>query len=284
LSAVNAALNPIAVIAAGSGTAAFDASGSAAACNLTIESFAWTASGGLTIASGANSPQVSVASTGSAGTLTLTVTDSAGHTDSGTVSFTAQGAVTINAPTSAGTTVSACPTPMTVAPVAPTISESFSPATVTENAAATLTITFANANGFALTQSAFTETVPANLTIESSPAPTTTCAGASGTLTSSASAVSLSGAIIPSNGECSITLTVKTATAGTYTNSIAAQSLSTGPAGGNSAGAATSLTVSAPQSGGGALDWWDMMFVVGVVLAGRRSSAIIEPWKRQPPG
>jgi hypothetical protein len=33
-----------------------------------------------------------------------------------------------------------------------------------------------------------------------------------------------------------------------------------------------SLTVTAPSKsgGGGDLDWWDMMFVAGVLLAGRR--------------
>jgi serine protease len=269
LGAVNAALNPIAVIAA-TGSAAFDASGSAAACNLTVASFLWTASGGVSIGTGANSPQVAVTVTG-AGTLMLTVTDSAGHVDQGTVTFNAQGAATINAPSSAGTAVTACPTPLTVAPVAPTVSTSFLPTTVNENVASTLTITFKNANAFALTQAAFTETLPAHLTIQTLPAPTTTCAGASGTFTSSTSSVTLSGAIIPANGNCSITVSVQTATAGSYTNSIAAQSLSTAPAGGNAAGASADLTVSAPPSGGGgALDWWDTLFVVGVLLAGRR--------------
>jgi serine protease len=274
LSAVKAALNPIAAISA-SGTTVFDASGSVAACNLTIASYLWTVSGGLTIQSGANSAQVTVASTGSAGTLMLTVTDSAGHMDtSASVSFTASGAATVNAPSSVGTAATACPTPLTVAPVPPTITETFSPTSVGENAASTLTITFSNTNGFALTQSSFTETVPANLSIQTSPAPTTSCAGASGTLTSSASVVTMAGANIPANGSCSMTLSVKSATAGSYANAIAANALSTGPAGSNSASTSTSLTVTAPsKSGGGAIDWLDMMFVVGVLLAGRRHVA-----------
>jgi serine protease len=270
-SAVKAALNPIAAISA-SGTTMFDASRSVAACNLTIASYSWTVSGGLTIQSGGNAAQVTVASTGSAGTLMLTVTDSAGHMDSSAgVSFTASGAATVNAPSSVGTTATACPTPLTVAPAAPTITEAFSPASVSENVASTLTITFSNANGFALTQSSFTETVPANLIIQTSPAPTTSCSGASGTLTSSASAATMNGANIPANGNCSMTLSVKSATAGSYANPIAANALSTAPAGSNSAGASASLTVTAPsKGGGGALDWLDMMFIVGVLLAGRR--------------
>jgi serine protease len=272
LSAVKAALNPIASISA-TGNTVFDASGSVAACNLTIASYLWTFSGGLTIQSGGTSARVTVASTGSAGTLMLTVTDSAGHMDSSaSVSFTASGVATVNAPTSAGTAATACPTPLTVTLMPPTVTEAFSPASVGENVASTLTITFSNANGFDLTQSGFTETVPANLSVQTSPAPTTTCSGASGTLTSSASAVTLAGANIPAKSSCSMTMTVKSATAGTYANAIAANALSTGPTGGNSAATSASLTVTGPSGGRGGLDWMDMMLVVGVLLAGRRYS------------
>jgi serine protease len=272
LSAVTAALNPIAVITSTSSTM-FDASASVAACDLTVASYAWTASGGIAIQGAANLPQVTVMSNGTAGTLMLTVTDSAGHHDNtASVSFTAAGAATVNAPSSAGTAATACPAPLTVTPAAPTVSEAFSPTSVGENTASTLTITFKNTNGFALTQSAFTETAPANLSIQTSPAPTTTCSGASGTLTSSASAVTMAGANIPANGSCTMTLTVMSATAGTYANPIAANALATGPAGGSSGTASASLTVTAPagKSGGGGLDWLDMMFVAGVLLAGRR--------------
>ncbi len=272
LSAVNAALKPIGVITESSSTM-FDASASVAACNFTVASYAWTASGGIAIVAGANAAQVTIGPTGSVGVLTLSVKDSAGHTDNtATVSFTAAGVPTVNAPSSAGTAATACPVPLTVTPAAPTVTEAFSPTSVGENTASTLTITFNNTNGFALTQSGFTETAPANLSIQTSPAPTTTCSGGSGTLTSSASAVTMAGANIPANGSCTMTLTVKSAAAGTYANPIAANALSTGPAGGSSGTASASLTVTAPagKSGGGELDWLDMMFVAGVLLAGRR--------------
>lgn len=270
-SAVKAALNPIAVITSSSSTM-FDASASVAACNMTGLTYAWSKVGGITIQGFNNATQVTVASSGTPGTLNLTVTDSAGHMDnSASVSFTAAGVPTVNAPSSAGTTASACPTPLTVTPAAPTVTEAFSPQSVGTNAAATLTITFNNANKFALTQSGFTETVPTGLSVQTSPTPTTTCGGASGTLTSSTGAVTMAGANIPANGSCFISLSVKSATAGTFTDAIAANALATGPAGGNSPSASASLTVTAPsKSGGGALDWLDMMFVVGVVLAGRR--------------
>ncbi len=271
LNAVNAALAPIASIAAGSNTA-FDASGSVAACNQTIASYAWTATGGITIQSGANAAQVTVASNGSAGTLELTVTDAAGHADTtASVSFTAGGIPTVDAPSSPGTAATACLTATTVAAASPTVAEAFSPASVGENVASTLTITFNNTNGFDLTQSGFTETLPAGLTIQSAPAPSTSCSGANRSLTTTASQVTLSNANVPPNASCAITLSVMSAAAGSYQSAIAADALTTASAGGNAAAATASLTVTAPaKSGGGELDWLDVMFVVGVLLAGRR--------------
>jgi serine protease len=293
LSAVKAALKPIAAVVlpstvtAGS-PAVFDASGSVAACNvsvtpsvpLSVASYMWTASG-VTIQGPANAAQVTVVPNGMAGTLTLTITDSAANTDTAIVTFTSTGATTA-APSSAGTAATACPTPMTVTPAPPTVTEAFSPTSVSANVASTLTITFSNANGFDLTQAGFTETVPANLSIQTSPAPTTTCTGASGTLTSSASAVAMAGANIPAKSSCSMTLSVKSATAGSYDNAIAINALSTASAGGNAASASASLTVTAAsKSGGGAFDWLHMMFVVGVLLAGRRHA--VRPPRGAPP-
>jgi hypothetical protein len=74
----------------------------------------------------------------------------------------------------------------------------------------------------------------------------------------------LSGADIPANGSCAITVPVQSATAGSYTSTVAANALTTAPA-------PASVSAAAPSKGGGGdLDWWDTMFVVGVLLAGRR--------------
>jgi len=222
---------------------------------------------------GALTLQATVVFNGAAGTLTLTVTDSAANTDTATVAIATSGVTSSKAPSSAGTAATACPTPLTFAPISPAVSETFSPTSVGENVASTLTIIFTNANGFDLTQSHFAETVPAKLVIATSPAPTTTCTGTSGTLNTSASSVTMVGAIIPAKGSCTITVSVESATPGAYTNTIAVNALSTAPAGGNSVSAAASLTVSAPASsggGGGALDGWDMMLGVGALLAVRR--------------
>jgi serine protease len=281
LNAVKAAQRPIGVIVIPKSLAAgavFDASGSVAACNgsatapapLSIASYAWTASPSSLIVSGANTARVTV--NPAAGTLSLAVTDSAGNIDTETVTLSAD-AATSTAPASTGTRASACPTAITVAPVAPTVSESFSPATTVKSSISTLTVTLANTNGFALTQSSFALTLPANLTLAASPAAATTCGGAAVSLASTMTSVSLANANIPADGNCTITLSVESATPGTYTAASAAHSLMTAPAGGNSAAATATLTVAAPAAsggGGGAVDWLDLLFVAGVLLAVRR--------------
>jgi serine protease len=271
LSAVKAARNPIAAVripaGVALGSATIDAGGSAAACGATIASYAWTGTGAVQIVSGAASAAVNIMST-AAGTLTLVVKDSAGNTDTAVVNFTAVG-TTSAAPSIAGTAASACITDMTVTPAAPTIGAAFSPASVAVNAPATLVLTFANTNGFALTQSGVTLSLPAGLTL-ASPSPTSTCSGAGLTLTSATSSVTLADANIPANGSCNISLSVKNTAIGTYVASVAANGLMTGPAGGNAAPASATLTVTAASSGGGggggSMDWLDIMLVVGVLL------------------
>ena len=278
--AVTAAQRPIAAVVVPSATGlgssvVLDAGGSAAACGRTIASYAWSTSGpSVVISSGAAAAKATITASGS-GTVTLTVTDSAGAVDTATLSVGAGGAVTAasTTPASAGTT--ACPAALTVTPAAPTIAESFSPATVGENVDSTLTITLSNSNGFALTQSSFSAILPSNLsmaTATGSVAAQTTCTGGEMSFMTTSSGVTLTNANIPASGSCIVTIPVKSATAGSYTETAAAGDLTTAPAGSNTAGASADLTVTAPSGGGGALDWWDTLFVVGVLLAGRRHS------------
>jgi serine protease len=280
LAAVTSAERPIAavVVPSSSGlgsSVVLDASGSAAACGRTIGSYAWTTSGSaVVISSGAAAAKATIVASGS-GTVSLTVTDSAGAVDTATLSISAAGAVTAasTTPASAGTT--ACPTSLNVSPAVPAISEAFSPESVQENVDSTLTITFTNTNGFALTQSSFSATLPSNLilpTATATVAAQTTCTGGDMSFTTTSTGVMLTNANIPANGSCVITIPVESATAGSYTETAAAGDLTTAPAGSNTAGASASLTVTAPSGGGGALDWWDTLFVVGVLLAGRRHS------------
>jgi len=283
--AVQAAQQPIgvivipAVVAPGS---VFDAGGSVAACDtsvappvpLSIASYLWTANPTKIIVSGAHTPQVTVDPM--AGTLTLTVTDSAGNVEVESVALTANSA-TSSAPTSAGTKSTACPSELRVNPAAPTVAESFVPASVGEKVLSTLAITLSNPNGFTLIQSSFSTTLPANLRIPTTPAAATTCTGTGMSLTNTTTSLKLSGAHIPANGSCTITVPVTSTSAGSYASVIPAQALSTVPAGGNSASASATLTVRAPSSGGGggggALGWLDLLFAGGILLARRQERA-----------
>ena len=273
--AVQAAQNPIAAISVplslSPGSAAFDGSGSVAACNQSIVSYAWSASGGVTLESAAGGPGAQVTWNGSVGTLQLTVTDSSGYSDTAIVDFTASGAST-SAPTAAGNSASACPAPITFTANPPTVAPVFSPFSVAAGASATLTLTLINTNPFALTQSTLAETLPANLSVATNTTPTTTCSGAARSLTSTGSGVTLANAIIPASGSCTVSLRVSSASAGAYALQVPAQALMTGPAGGNSATPPATLTVTAPAaagSGGGAVTWFDALFSAALLFWGR---------------
>jgi serine protease len=285
--AVKAALNPIAAvkIPAGftSGSGSFDAGGSAPACGATIASYAWSSTAAIHVVSGATGSVVNVMASG-AGTLTLVVTDSSGNQDTAIVTFTASSATT-PAPATAGNAASACIAPMTVTPVAPMVGMAFSPASVAANVPAVLAVSFTNTNGFALTQSGITVSLPAGLTLGSQ-APASTCGGAALSLSSTAGSVTLSGANIPANGSCDVSFGVTSATNGVYAASIPANALVTGPAGSNAVPASATLTVTADASGltgvapgggggggGGALDWTDILLIAGVLLVARGHAA-----------
>ena len=130
LAAVQAAQKPIGVIsypASISNGSVFDASGSVAACNLGasppaplgIKSYAWSATPTTLISGGASGPQVTV-NPGAGGSLTLTVTDTAGNVDTETVVLSASAVVSSSAPTAAGPQSMACPAALAVNPAAPT--------------------------------------------------------------------------------------------------------------------------------------------------------------------
>jgi serine protease len=280
--AVKAALDPIAAIKIPKGlttnlAAAFDATGSAAACNVAgALSYVWSSTGSVSIISGGSTAQPVVKWSG-AGSLSVKVTDAAGNFDTATVSFTAS-APSGSAPANAGSAGTACPVPLSFTPAAPTATQVFAPTSVAVNVAATLTMTLSNSNEFALTQTALTQTLPANLVVVSTPAASSTCGGALRSLSSTSGAVTLNNAIIPAQGSCTVTFGVQSATAGAYSSDIAVGALSTGPAGSNVEATTASLTVTAAVAatsgsgggGGGEIDWLDILFVTGLLLACRR--------------
>ncbi|XAH23732.1 IPTL-CTERM sorting domain-containing protein [Xylophilus sp. GW821-FHT01B05] len=111
-------------------------------------------------------------------------------------------------------------------PAAPTLVKSFSPTTIDVGGASVLTIVLGNPNATAVTlTSPLTDTLPANVLVATPANIGGTCTVAQ--VTASGSAVTYaSGATIPANG-CSISVRVTSATAGSYTNTIAAGALVT---------------------------------------------------------
>jgi hypothetical protein len=155
-----------------------------------------------------------------------------------------------------------------------------------------LVVSFNNSNGFALTQSGITVSLPANLTLGQQ-APASSCGGAAMSLSSTSGSVTLSGANIPANGSCNMTLSVQSTTVSSYTASIPANALVTGPAGSNAAPASAILTVTAASSaptgvassggggGGGGLAWMDILLIAGVLLIARGHAAKRMPREAQ---
>ncbi len=287
LAAVDSALRPIAAVSlpatvATGQNASFDASGSAASCGRTLAAYQWTASAGLQIVSGATAAQVTVIPGAAGGTLTLTVTDSSGATDTATINVPANGAPTApGVPSSAGTGATACPAAIAFTPQPPTVSAAFAPASVGVNVNSMLTLTFTNPNGYDLIHSAFNFTLPSNLTFATSPQATISCGGAAIAPNYTSTTITLSAAIIPAKGSCAIVIPVVSGTGGSYAVSIAANALTTVPAGGNVAAAPTAtLTVTAPHSGGGAIGWPELLVGAALIAASARRRASPRPGPR----
>lgn len=104
---------------------------------------------------------------------------------------------------------------------APTVAKSFSPGNVLVNEVSVLTITLTNSNTTtAVTGTALTDTYPSGIVNDSTPNATTSCPGGSVSATAGGNSVGISGASIPANGSCTMTVRVKSATAGSYANRI----------------------------------------------------------------
>jgi len=131
-------------------------------------------------------------------------------------------------------------------PAAPTVVKSFSPTTIDVGGTSVLTIVLGNPNAAALTlTSALTDTLPTNVRVATPANIGGTCTTASVTATPGAGSVSYaSGATIPVNG-CSISVSVTSDTAGSYTNTIAAGALVT-DGGTNPTPTQAALVVKAP--------------------------------------
>jgi uncharacterized repeat protein (TIGR01451 family) len=121
-----------------------------------------------------------------------------------------------------------------------TIGKQFGAPSVPLNGTTTLTFTLTNPNTTALTGVAFTDTLPAGLTV-----PDETSPMCGGTLTISANTITLSGATIAASGTCTFARTVTGTAAGTKSNTTGAM---TSTEGGSAGTATASLDVVAPPT------------------------------------
>ncbi len=150
--ALTAALRPIAAVAVPSSVTAgqsvtLDGSGSGAANGHTVSSYQWSpVSGGLTLGiTGAATSRASVAAPScGVGTVALTVTDDAGHTDTADVVITPASATT-SAPAAAGQSACSTASPAVVVEVCPAAGS------IQAGGTATFSATLANATTPAVT-------------------------------------------------------------------------------------------------------------------------------------
>lgn len=126
--------------------------------------------------------------------------------------------------------------------VAPTITKSFTPASIQAGAQSLLTIVINNPNTFTLTNVSFTDSLPAGVTIVAG-APVTNggtafgiCgtggAGGGGTLTAAGSSISLTGNTRTAGSSCAIGLMVTSTVPGTYPNVTSVVTSAEAPPGG----------------------------------------------------
>src|SRR5688572_29378349 len=136
-------------------------------------------------------------------------------------------------------------------PTPPTITKAFSPNPIAINGTSTLTFTLANSNSIALTGAIFTDSLPTGLQVASTPLATTTCGGVP-TWAPAAAATTLTfgsptGATIPANSSCTVSVNVTGTTSGSHQNVSGFISSTNGGTNIGSTGSATaSLTVLQP--------------------------------------
>jgi subtilisin-like proprotein convertase family protein len=127
----------------------------------------------------------------------------------------------------------------------PSVAKAFAPSAVQIGVDSTLTITLTNpTTGAATLTGDLVDTLPAGLVATAASA-TTTCIGGAGASNTSGSVTLGTGAVIPPNATCVVAVTVNSATAGSYVNTIPAGALQT-DIGNSDTDATATLTVQSP--------------------------------------
>jgi hypothetical protein len=172
-----------------------------------------------------------------AGTLTCTVSvdvkglaDGVQNNTTGHVSATDLGGMTGNTANASITVINP-----------PTIAKSFTPNSIPFGATSTLTLTVSNSNTVeTLNGVAFTDNLPAGMTVASPSNLSSTCSGSATTPTTSK--VTLSGAALAPGSSCQVSLSVAAAPPATYNNSVSVTSTDFGGLTGNTANASLTVT------------------------------------------
>ncbi|CAN5478827.1 hypothetical protein BH11PSE11_BH11PSE11_21580 [soil metagenome] len=118
----------------------------------------------------------------------------------------------------------------------------------TPGASATLTIRIDNPNAAQLTAASFTDTLPVNLVVATTPNAATTCASGTVTATASGTSIRLSGATVPAAGFCTVSVDVVSNISGTYVNTVAAAAITTFEGVSNEDPTSAQLIVSIPPT------------------------------------
>ncbi len=126
---------------------------------------------------------------------------------------------------------------------APGISKAFGAATIPLNGGTSLSFTVTNANTVALTGVAFTDTLPAGLTVATPNGLSGSCGGGTITAAAGGTSVTLSGATLPASGSCTFSLNVTGTAAGVQNNTTSSV---TSTNGGTGPTATATVTVVAP--------------------------------------
>ena len=126
------------------------------------------------------------------------------------------------------------------------VNKGFNPISVSAGQTSTLTVTLINTNVGSATGTSLTDNLPTNVVVATPANASTTCASGTVSATSGATSASLSGATIPPStgtpGTCTFSFDVVSAVAGTYVNTIPANSV-TSSQGSNTQAAQATLTV-----------------------------------------
>lgn len=221
----------------------------------------WTPVGGTTL--GANTNFVGNIFRGNAAGLSITLGNSANLTGR---ALAFGSTVTTDTNT---ITVPTCGPFVPTGPVLPLVGKAFLPLTITAGGTSTLTITLINSSAAVANITSFTDNLPPGMVVANSPLAGNTCGATTFTPDAGDTTLTITDGQIPGGtvaipGFCTLTVNVTVATAGTYTNTIAANALQTSL--GNNPVAAVAILPVGSLTAVPTLNEWGV--IIFLVLAG----------------